>query len=143
MCDIRRRPSTANALVGQLVATVLSAVSSTTEAARVAETFDAIVIGAGVVGAATAFHLAKLGRLRVCVVERGQVCTGGTAGSCAILRTHYSVPGNTALTVKSLGLFASFKEWLEDDEADSAPYGLERFAQGRHLTGGYVIGSIS
>jgi sarcosine oxidase subunit beta len=85
----------------------------------VAETFDAIVIGAGVVGAATAFHLAKLGRLKVCVVERGQVCSGGTAKSCGILRTHYSVPANTALTVKTLGLFAGFKEWLEDDEADS------------------------
>lgn len=84
-----------------------------------AESFDAIVIGAGVVGAAAAFHLAKLGRLRVCVVERGQVCTGGTARSCAIVRTHYSVPGNTALTVKSLQIFADFKAWLEDDEAES------------------------
>lgn len=83
------------------------------------DTFDAIVVGAGVVGAATAFHLAKLGRLRVCVVERGQVCTGGTAKSCAIVRTHYSVPSNTALTVRSLAMFGAFPEWLEDSEADA------------------------
>ncbi len=66
------------------------------------ETFDAVVIGAGVVGAATAFHLAKLGGLKVCVVDRGPVCGGGTAKSCAIVRSHYSVPSNTALTLRGL-----------------------------------------
>ncbi len=83
------------------------------------ETFDAIVIGAGVVGASTAFHLAKLGGLKVCVVDRGQVCTGGTAKSCAIVRTHYSVPSNTALTVRSLAMFDAFPDWLDDAEADA------------------------
>ncbi len=83
------------------------------------ETFDAIVVGAGVVGASAAFHLAKLGGLKVCVVERGQACTGGTAKSCAIVRTHYSVASNTALTVRSLAMFATFRDWLEDREADA------------------------
>lgn len=83
------------------------------------ETFDAIVIGAGVVGASTAFHLAKLDGLKVCVVERGQVCSGGTAKSCAIVRTHYSVPSNTALTVRSLAMFDAFPDWLDDAEADA------------------------
>ena len=72
------------------------------------ETFDAVVIGAGVVGAATAFHLAKLGGLKVCVVDRGPVCGGGTAKSCAIVRSHYSVPSNTALTLRSLEMFGAF-----------------------------------
>ncbi|RMD62806.1 MAG: FAD-binding oxidoreductase [Alphaproteobacteria bacterium] len=84
-----------------------------------AETFDAVVVGAGVVGASTAFHLAKLGGLKVALVERDQVCSGGTAKSCAIVRTHYSVPSNTALTVRSLAMFAAFADWLEDDEAES------------------------
>jgi len=83
------------------------------------ETFDAIVIGAGVIGASTAFHLAKLGGLRVCIVERGQVCAGGTAKSCAIVRSHYSVSTNTELTVASIAMFNDFKGWLEDDEAES------------------------
>ena len=83
------------------------------------ETFDAIVIGAGVIGASNAFHLAKLGGLKVCIVERDQVCTGGTAKSCAIVRSHYSVPTNTALTVASIAMFNNFKDWLEDDEAES------------------------
>ena len=83
------------------------------------ETFDAVVIGAGVVGAATAFHLAKLGGLRVCIVDRGPVCGGGTAKSCAIVRSHYSVPGNTALTLRSLEMFDCFADWLEDRDAES------------------------
>ncbi len=83
------------------------------------ETYDAIVVGAGVVGASTAFHLAKLGGLKVCIVERGGVCTGGTAKSCAIVRSHYSVPTNTELTLKSIEMFGHFKDWLEDDEAVS------------------------
>jgi sarcosine oxidase subunit beta len=84
-----------------------------------AETYDAIVIGSGVVGASTAFHLAKLGGLKVCVVERGPVCGGGTAKSCAIVRSHYSVPSNTALTLRSLEMFGAFADWLEDAEAAS------------------------
>ena len=81
--------------------------------------FDAIVLGSGVVGASTAFHLSKLGGLKVCIVERGEPCSGGTAKSCAIVRSHYSVPSNTALTLASLEMFAAFKDWLEDDEAES------------------------
>ncbi len=83
------------------------------------ETYDAIVVGAGVIGASTAFHLAKLGGLKVCVVERTGVCTGGTAKSCAIVRSHYSVATNTELTVKSIEMFGQFKDWLEDEEAES------------------------
>jgi glycine/D-amino acid oxidase-like deaminating enzyme len=83
------------------------------------ETYDAVVVGAGVVGASTAFHLAKLGGLKVCIVERGPVCGGGTAKSCAIVRSHYSVPSNTALTLRSLEMFGAFADWLEDGEAES------------------------
>lgn len=81
------------------------------------EHYDAIVVGSGVVGASTAFHLAKLGRLKVCVVDQGPLCSGGTARSCAIVRSHYSVPSNTALTLRTLEIFAHFKDWLGDAEA--------------------------
>ena len=81
--------------------------------------YDAIVIGAGVVGASTAFHLAKLGGLKVCVIERGAVCSGGTARSCAIVRSHYSVASNTALTVKSLAILTDMQAYLDDGDAES------------------------
>ena len=44
------------------------------------EAFDAVVIGAGVVGTATSYYLAREG-LKVAVVDRGEVCSG-TSGAC-------------------------------------------------------------
>ena len=81
------------------------------------DTFDAIVIGGGVIGASTAFHLKKLGCPRVLLVERGDICTGGTAKSCAIIRTHYTVPSNSVLAAKSLEVFQNFSEILDDPDA--------------------------
>ena len=83
------------------------------------ESFDVVVIGGGVVGASTAYHLAALSDRTVALVERDQICSGGTARSCAIVRTHYSVPSNTALTVGSLEMFGDFPNYLDDPDADS------------------------
>ena len=47
-----------------------------------AQTYDAIVIGGGVIGASTAFHLAKAGVGRIALVERRTICSGKP---CAIL----------------------------------------------------------
>lgn len=85
----------------------------------VPESFDVVVVGAGVVGASTAFHLAKLGGVRVCVLDRGPVCGGGTAKSCAIVRSHYSIASNTRLTLASLEIFRNFRDYLGDAEAES------------------------
>lgn len=82
------------------------------------KSYDAIVIGGGVVGASTAFQLKKLGCERVLLLERDQTCSGGTAKSCAIVRTHYSIPTNTQLAVQSLGMFENFREALGHEEAD-------------------------
>ena len=60
-------------------------------------THDVIVIGAGVVGASVAFHLAALGVRDVLLLDRGQVGEGTSSQSSGILRTHYSVPTNVAL----------------------------------------------
>ena len=81
--------------------------------------FDVVVVGGGLVGASTAFHLADRSDRTVALVERGKICSGGTASSCAIVRTHYSVPGNVALTVESLRIFDDFPGYLDDSEAES------------------------
>lgn len=83
------------------------------------QTYDAIVVGGGVVGASAAFHLKKLGASRVALVERGQVCTGGTAKSCAICRSHYSIPTNTEFAVKSHEVFRDFPEYVGVKDAAS------------------------
>lgn len=73
-------------------------------------TADIVVIGGGVIGASTAFNLARQGAKNVVMLERRAVCSGGTARSCAICRTHYSVPSNRVHAVESLKIFENFRE---------------------------------
>ena len=54
--------------------------------------FNTIIIGGGVVGCAIAYNLAKLGVGDVLLLEKNAICSGDTAKSCAIVRTHYSNP---------------------------------------------------
>lgn len=81
------------------------------------QSFDAIVIGAGVIGASTAYHLAALGASSVLVLDRGMIGNGTTSQSSGILRTHYSVPENIDLALKSWSVFTNFAEYLGDEEA--------------------------
>ncbi|MFC7462625.1 NAD(P)/FAD-dependent oxidoreductase [Hydrogenophaga defluvii] len=82
-------------------------------------TWDAIVIGAGVVGTSVAWNLAALGQRRVLVLERGQIGTGTTSQSSGILRTHYSVVENIELAQRSWHSFEHFAELLQDDDASA------------------------
>jgi sarcosine oxidase subunit beta len=60
-------------------------------------TADAIIIGTGVIGAAIAFEMAKAGWKTLSLDRNAQVGHGSTAGSCAIVRMHYSTFDGTAL----------------------------------------------
>ena len=82
-------------------------------------THDVIVIGAGVIGCAVAYHLAELGAQRVLVLDRGQVGAGTSSQSSGILRTHYSVPENVELARRSWQVFDRFAELLDDDQASA------------------------
>ncbi len=73
-------------------------------------TADVIVIGGGIMGTSTAFNLARLGAGRVVLLERSSICSGGTAKSCAITRTHYSVRANMVHAVESLKIFEGFRD---------------------------------
>jgi sarcosine oxidase subunit beta len=83
------------------------------------ENFDAIVIGAGVIGTSVAFHLAELGLKKVLVIDRTMIGSGTTSQSSGILRTHYSVSENVELARLSWGAFTRFSEYLSDDEASA------------------------
>ncbi len=52
------------------------------------ETYDAIIIGAGVIGAAIAFELAKLGWRTLNVDKGPDAGSGSTSSSSAIIRTY-------------------------------------------------------
>jgi glycine/D-amino acid oxidase-like deaminating enzyme len=81
------------------------------------EKFDVIVIGGGVIGASTAFHLAKFGAKSVLLLERETIGAGTTSQSSGILRTHYSVRENVELARRSWNVFTHFAEYLGDEEA--------------------------
>ena len=53
--------------------------------------YDAIVVGAGISGAATAYHL-RQGGAKTLLIERGAPASGGTGKSAAIIRQSYSTP---------------------------------------------------
>ena len=57
---------------------------------------DAVVIGAGVIGTATAYELSKQGREVICVDKLPSAGYGSTSSSCAIIRVHYSTVAGTA-----------------------------------------------
>ncbi|SIO72108.1 Glycine/D-amino acid oxidase [Burkholderia sp. GAS332] len=79
--------------------------------------YDFVVIGAGVIGASVAHHLAALGAKSVLVLERSTIGAGTTSQSSGLLRTHYSVKQNVELARSSWWAFNNFAEYVGDDEA--------------------------
>ena len=77
-----------------------------------AQTADAIIIGAGVIGAATAFEMAKAGWKTLTVDRTSMAGQGSTAGSCAIIRMHYSTLDGTALAWEGYHYWRDWAEYL-------------------------------
>jgi sarcosine oxidase subunit beta len=73
--------------------------------------YDAIVIGAGISGAATAYHLKKAGA-KTLLIERGDPASGGTGKSAAIVRQSYSTPLLVRLARASITMFETAKNEL-------------------------------
>jgi len=61
------------------------------------ETYDAIVIGAGIIGCAIAYEMAKSKKKVLCIDRNVTAGAGSTTNSCAIIRTHYSTLNGAAL----------------------------------------------
>lgn len=87
------------------------------------EAADAIIIGAGVIGAATAFELAKLGYRTVTVDRNHDAGTGSTSGSCAIIRVHYSTLDGAAFAYEGYHYWRDWADYLEISDEQ----GLARF----------------
>jgi sarcosine oxidase subunit beta len=71
---------------------------------------DAIVVGAGVVGASVAFHLAERG-VKTVVLDRDGPAAGSTARSGALIRAHYPTALEADLAWESLTDY--FEPWGE------------------------------
>ncbi|MEC8776763.1 MAG: FAD-dependent oxidoreductase [Pseudomonadota bacterium] len=76
------------------------------------DTADAIIIGAGVIGAGTAFELAKLGYKTLSVDRNAEAGHGPTSSSCAVIRLRYSTLDGTAFASKATSTGASRRNIL-------------------------------
>ncbi|MGB9369829.1 MAG: FAD-binding oxidoreductase [Xanthobacteraceae bacterium] len=76
--------------------------------------YDAIVVGAGISGAATAYHLRKAGA-KTLLLERGEPASGGTGKSAAIIRQSYSTPLLVRLAHASIAMFENANAELGRD----------------------------
>ena len=92
-----------------------------------ARTADVIIIGGGVTGASTAFHLTRRGVRNVTLVDKGTIASGGTGKSSACVRQHYSTAETCRMIRYSLDFFLNFAE-----RVDGASCGF------RHT--GYLLG---
>jgi glycine/D-amino acid oxidase-like deaminating enzyme len=76
------------------------------------ERADAVVIGAGIMGASTAHFLTTLGFGQVALVEKRKICGGSTQYSAAHVRQHYSNEVGIRLAVRGAAMFANAEEEL-------------------------------
>jgi sarcosine oxidase subunit beta len=76
----------------------------------VAETCDVLIVGAGIMGVSTAYHLARLGVRRVTVLERDTVCSGSTALASGGIRHQYANRLGIELTTHSIVTYERFEE---------------------------------
>ncbi|HRQ31657.1 MAG TPA: FAD-dependent oxidoreductase, partial [Anaerolineales bacterium] len=80
------------------------------------QTTNAIVIGAGVMGASIAFHLAERG-LKPTILERKTTASGATGHSSGLIRMHYDLAAESELTFKSYQIY--FNDWKNRIGGDS------------------------
>ena len=74
------------------------------------ESADVVIIGAGIMGASTAYHLARRGAGRVVVLERDTVCSGSTALASGGIRHQYTNRIGIELTRQSIVTYERFEE---------------------------------
>lgn len=78
------------------------------------EKYDAIIIGAGVIGACTAFELAKAGWKTLSIDKLPEAGYGSTSASCAIIRTYYSAYETCALACEGWYYWKNWEKYIGD-----------------------------
>ena len=85
--------------------------------------YDAVIIGAGVIGCSLAFELAKRGYKTLNVDKLGDAGMGSTSGSCAIIRVHYSTTEGVAMAREGYYYWLDWPKYLGiKDPAGMATY---------------------
>lgn len=78
--------------------------------------FDAIVIGAGVIGSGLAFELARRGLKTLSVDKLPAAGYGSTSASSAVVRLNYSTEAGMALAFEGLHYWNGWADYLELDD---------------------------
>lgn len=85
--------------------------------------YDAVIIGAGVIGANIGFELAKAGYRTLNVDKLPAAGYGSTANSCAIIRCHYSTRAGVTMAYEGVFYWREWADYLEaEDERGIAEY---------------------
>lgn len=89
---------------------------------------DVVVIGGGVIGTSTAFHLARAGVEHVTLLERSFIGAGATGKSGALVRQHYTNPWDGELAAKSLPYFLHWADVVGAGDPRYVKSGMLRLA---------------
>lgn len=85
--------------------------------------YDAIIIGAGIIGANIGFEMSKAGYRTLNVDKLPAAGYGSTANSCAIVRCHYSTWPGVAMAYEGFHFWKDWESYLEvEDERGTAKF---------------------
>jgi sarcosine oxidase subunit beta len=99
----------------------------------VTDTADVVVVGGGVVGASTAFHLAARGIGRVVLCERHWPAAGASGKSGALVRTHYTNAPEARLAHLSLNYFRHWSDAVGSGDCGFLNCGMVRTVSAHNI----------
>ncbi|MCG8639866.1 MAG: FAD-binding oxidoreductase [Desulfobacterales bacterium] len=94
---------------------------------------DVVIIGSGIIGNCIAYELTKKGYQTLSIDKNGDAGAGSTAGSCAIVRAHYSTLEGVAFAWEGFDIWQNWKEYCRVDD----PWGMAEY----HMCGSIMIKS--
>ena len=94
--------------------------------------YDAVIIGAGIIGANLGFEMSKAGYRTLNIDKLPAAGYGSTANSCAIVRTHYSTWSGVAMAYEGFHFWKDWANYLEVED--------ERGVAGFVQCGGVFVG---
>lgn len=80
--------------------------------AKLPERVDVAIIGGGIMGLSTAYHLARCSKLRIAVIERDYLVSGASGRNGGGLRMQWGDAGNVAIMMQSIEMCRSLAQEL-------------------------------
>jgi len=80
---------------------------------KLSDSYDVVIVGAGVHGLSTAYYLGKLGVKNIAVLDRSYIGGGGSARSTAIIRSNYLTAEGIPFFRESHKLYEKLAQELE------------------------------